>query len=54
MQLKLEFNYYSGWVGGWVVEQNKSNTKLNSVEVNVEIRAELGNGDIGNKVCLRK
>ena len=28
--MKLEFNYYSGWVGCgvWVVGQNKSNTKL--------------------------
>ena len=45
--MKLEFNYQSSWegLGGWVVEQNESNTKLNSVEVEVEVvvRVELGN-----------
>ena len=29
--MKLEFNYYSGWMGGgWVVGLNKINSKLNS------------------------
>ena len=30
-----------GWMGGWVVRENESNTYLNSVEV--EVGVELGN-----------
>ena len=36
--MKLEFNYYSGWVVG----QNESNTQPYSVLVEVEVGVELG------------
>ena len=55
--MKLEFNYQSGWVvvgggGWWVVGQNESNTKLNSVLVEFEVRVELGNIRIVKKSGL--
>ena len=40
--MKLKFNYYSGWVGGW---SDKTKLILIStlVEVVVEVEVELGN-----------
>ena len=33
-----------GWMGGWVVRKNESNTKLNSIEVVDDVVVELGQG----------
>ena len=42
--MKLEFNYYSGWVGGWIQQNKQAGAELGQAQLQLQLQLQFEDG----------